>query len=377
MEKSIGPLAANSMKITAAREDLLAPLQSVIGVVERRQTMPILANVLLSARDNRLSVTGTDLEVELVASQAVTVQQPGDVTVPGRKLLDICRALPEKSSVSLTTEAERATVRAGRSRFTLSCLPAADFPVVEEFQAQQHVTVSRAALRRLIDKTHFSMAQQDVRYYLNGMLLETDGKALRAVATDGHRLALCETALETASTTPQQVIVPRKGVLELQRLLGGEGDLELAIGTNHVQARIGEIRFTSKLIDGRFPEYGRVVPASPTKVVQAERELLRQSFQRTAILSNEKYRGIRLTLRAGLLITQAHNPEQEEAEDQVEVTYEGDDLEIGFNVTYLLDALSALDGEKVEIGLTDPNSSCLLRAPGGGDTKYVVMPMRL
>jgi DNA polymerase-3 subunit beta len=365
------------MKITAAREDLLAPLQSVIGVVERRQTMPILANVLLSARDNKLNVTGTDLEVELVASQAVTVQQPGDVTVPGRKLLDICRALPEKSQVSLATEAERATVRAGRSRFTLACLPATDFPVVEEIHAQQHVTISRAVLRRLIDKTHFSMAQQDVRYYLNGMLLETDGKHLRAVATDGHRLALCETTLESAASSVQQVIVPRKGVLELQRLLGTEGELELAIGTNHVQATIGEIRFTSKLIDGRFPEYGRVVPANPTKLVHADRELLRQAFQRTAILSNEKYRGIRLALRSGLLTIQAHNPEQEEAEDQVEVSYEGEDLEIGFNVTYLLDALAALEGETVEIGLTDSNSSCLVRAQNAADTKYVVMPMRL
>jgi DNA polymerase III subunit beta len=377
MERLSPSPSAHTMKITAAREDLLAPLQSVIGVVERRQTMPILANVFLSARDSRLSITGTDLEVELVASQEVNVQQPGDVTVPGRKLLDICRALPENSSVSLSTEADRTTLRAGRSRFTLSSLPASDFPVVEEIHAQQHLTVSRGALRRLIDQTHFSMAQQDVRYYLNGMLLETDGKVLRAVATDGHRLALCEAALESAAQSAQQVIVPRKGVLELQRLLGGEGELELAIGTNHVRAKIGDIRFTSKLIDGRFPEYGRVVPAAPTKIVEADRELLRQSFQRTAILSNEKYRGIRLTLRSGLLVIQAHNPEQEEAEDQVEVRYEGDDLEIGFNVTYLLDALSALDGEKVEIGLTDANSSCLIRAPGQSDTKYVVMPMRL
>ncbi|MGH8260305.1 MAG: DNA polymerase III subunit beta, partial [Steroidobacteraceae bacterium] len=223
----------------------------------------------------------------------------------------------------------------------------------------------------------FSMAQQDVRYYLNGMLLETDGKVLRAVATDGHRLALCETTLEAAAQSSQQVIVPRKGVLELQRLLAGDGDLELAIGTNHVQAKIGDIRFTSKLIDGRFPEYGRVVPAGPTKIVEAERELLRQSFQRTSILSNEKYRGIRLTLRSGLLISQAHNPEQEEAEDQVEVNYQGDDLEIGFNVTYLLDALAALETDKVEVGLTDANSSCLIRSPGTTDTKYVVMPMRL
>jgi len=364
------------MKITALREHILGPLQNVIGVVERRQTMPILANVLLSARDNRLAITGTDLEVELVASQEVQVQQAGEVTVPGRKLLDIFRALPEGCSVGLTTEGERTTLRAGRSRFTLSSLPAADFPVVEEIGAQQHLTVPQPALRELINKTHFSMAQQDVRYYLNGMLLETDASVLRAVATDGHRLALCETTLESAAK-PSQVIVPRKGVLELQRLLGGEGSLELAIGTNHVRAKIGDIRFTSKLIDGRFPEYGRVVPANPTKLVEGDRELLRQSFQRTAILSNEKYRGIRLSVRPGLLTIQAHNPEQEEAEDQVEVSYQGEELEIGFNVTYLLDALSALEGDRVEIGLTDPNSSCLVRAPGAPNAKYVVMPMRL
>jgi DNA polymerase-3 subunit beta len=365
------------MKLTASREDLLTPLQSVIGVVERRQTMPVLANVLLSARENRLSITGTDLEVELVAAHAVSVQQAGDVTVPGRKLLDIFRALPEKTSVSLTTDGERVALRAGRSRFTLSSLPAAEFPVIEEINSQQVLSVSQGALRRLIDKTHFSMAQQDVRYYLNGMLLETEGKALRAVATDGHRLALCETPLQAAAKTAQQVIVPRKGVLELQRILGSDGELELAIGTNHVRVQIGDIRFTSKLIDGRFPEYGRVVPSTPTKIVQADRDPLRQALQRTAILSNEKYRGIRLTLHSDLLTVQAHNPEQEEAEDQLEVGYKGDDLEIGFNVNYLLDALAALDTDKVEIGLNDANTSCLIRAPGTTDTKYVVMPMRL
>jgi len=365
------------MKITASREDLLTPLQSVIGVVERRQTMPILANVLLAARNERLSVTGTDLEVELVAAHSVSVQQPGDVTLPGRKLLDIFRALPEKSSVSLSTEGDRATLRAGRSRFTLSSLPATEFPVVDEINSQQQLTIAQGTLRRLIDKTHFSMAQQDVRYYLNGMLLESDGRSLRAVATDGHRLAVCEAQLEGEAKSGQQVIVPRKGVLELQRLLGSEGTVQLLIGSNHVRAQIDDIRFTSKLIDGRFPEYGRVVPTNPTKVIAADRELLRQGFQRTAILSNEKYRGIRLTLRKDLLTMQAHNPEQEEAEDQLEVSYQGDELEIGFNVNYLLDALSALDTEKIELGLTDANSSCLIRAPGAADAKYVVMPMRL
>src|SRR6202047_4991622 len=347
------------MKLTAVREDVLAPLQSVIGVVERRQTMPVLANVLLAARDNRLSVTGTDLEVELVATSPVSVQQPGDITVPGRKLLDIFRSLPEKTSITLATDGERVSLRAGRSRFTLTSLPAAEFPLVEEINAQQTLTVAQGEFRRLIDKTHFSMAQQDVRYYLNGLLLETEGASLRAVATDGHRLALCEMTLEEKAKSNQQVIVPRKGVLELQRILGTEGSIELAIGTNHVRAQIGDIRFTSKLIDGRFPEYGRVIPASPSKIVEADREALRAALQRTAILSNEKYRGIRLTAKTDLLVIQAHNPEQEEAEDQVEVSFSGDEVEIGFNVNYLLDALSAIDTDRVELGLTDANSSCL------------------
>lgn len=365
------------MKLTANREQILSVLQSVIGVVERRQTMPILANVLLSARNDRLSVTGTDLEVELVASTAVTVQQPGDITVPGRKLLEIFRALPEETPVTLAVEGDRVQLRAGRSRFTLGSLPAAEFPVVDEIEGQQVLTVDQGEFRRLLDKTHFSMAQQDVRYYLNGLLLETDGTALRAVATDGHRLALCETELREKAPVAQQVIVPRKGVLELHRILGTEGTIELAIGARHVRAQIGDIRFTSKLIDGRFPEYGRVIPSAPSKIVLADRAPLRQSLQRTAILSNEKYRGIRLTVRSALLTLQAHNPEQEEAEDQLEVIYEGGEVEIGFNVNYLLDALGALDVDQVEIGLTDANSSCVIRAPGNIDTKYVVMPMRL
>jgi DNA polymerase-3 subunit beta len=365
------------MKLTAEREKLLAPLQAVIGVVERRQTMPVLANVLLGVRQGQLSITATDLEVELVASTEVAVQEAGDITVPGRKFVDILRALPEKVAVSLTLEGEKMVIKAGRSRFSLSTLSAAEFPVIEDINAQQTVQVSRKELLRLLEKTHFSMAQQDVRYYLNGMLLEIDAQLLRAVATDGHRLALCETGLEAKAQTSQQVIVPRKGVLELQRVLTEEGSAELAIGTNHVRAQIGDIRFTSKLIDGRFPEYSRVIPAAPTHAIRADRDVLRQALQRTAILSNEKYRGIRVTVKKNMLTVQAHNPEQEEAEEEIEVAYEGDDLEVGFNVNYLLDALAAIDGQEVELGLTDSNSSCLIRSPGNASARYVVMPMRL
>jgi DNA polymerase-3 subunit beta len=365
------------MKLTAEREKLLGPLQAVIGVVERRQTMPVLANVLLGVRQGILSITATDLEVELVAATEVTVQEPGDITVPGRKFLDILRALPDKVAVSLSVDGEKVVLKAGRSRFSLATLPASDFPLIEDISAQQTVQIPRKELLRLLAKTHFSMAQQDVRYYLNGMLLEIDGMALRAVATDGHRLALCETALGAKAKTAQQVIVPRKGVLELQRILTEEGDAELAIGTNHVRAQIGDIRFTSKLIDGRFPEYSRVIPAAPAFAITADRDLLRQALQRTAILSNEKYRGIRVTVRKNTITVQAHNPEQEEAEEEIEVSYDGLDLEVGFNVNYLLDALAAIDGQQVELGLTDSNSSCLIRSPGNGSARYVVMPMRL
>lgn len=364
------------MKLTAKREELLAPLQSVIGVVERRQTMPVLANVLLSARDKRLAMTGTDLEVELVATSAVEVETAGDVTVPGRKFVDILRALPSGVEVTLSTEGEKATVRAGRSRFTLSTLPASEFPVLEEIHGQQTLTVAQGEFHRLIDKTHFSMAQQDVRYYLNGLLLETQESTLRAVATDGHRLALCEMTLAEPMRAGQ-VIIPRKAILELQRILGTEGQIELSIGTNHVRAQIGDIRFTSKLIDGRFPEYGRVIPENPPKVAQADRELLRQALHRTAILSNEKYRGIRVGIKPGILALQAHNPEHEEAEDQLEIDYDGEEVEIGFNVNYLLDALSAIETDRVQLGFIDANSSCLIHAPGLTDARYVVMPMRL
>ena len=365
------------MKLTAEREKLLAPLQAVIGVVERRQTMPVLANVLLGATQGRLSVTATDLEVELVASTELSVQQTGDITVPGRKFLDILRALPEKVTVTITAEGDKAIVKAGRSRFTLATLPAAEFPIIEDINSQQSVQILHKELSRLLEKTHFSMAQQDVRYYLNGMLLEIDGQSLRAVATDGHRLALSEATLESKAKSSQQVIVPRKGVLELQRVLTPEGTASVAIGSNHVRAQIGDVRFTSKLIDGRFPEYSRVIPSAPPAAVRADRDVLRQALQRTAILSNEKYRGIRINMRKNAMTVQAHNPEQEEAEEEIEVTYEGADLEVGFNVNYLLDALSAIDGQDVEIGLTDSNSSCLIRSPGNATSRYVVMPMRL
>jgi DNA polymerase-3 subunit beta len=366
------------MKFSTSRASLLKPLQAVIGVVERRQTMPILSNVLLVAGNQGLAVTGTDLEVELVAhGQIDKLEVPGEVTVPGRKLLDICKALPEGAEIKLALDGDRLKLRSGRTQFVLSTMPAADFPVVEDMDTAHALTLPQDELRRLLDKTHFAMAQQDVRYYLNGLMLETTRSRVRAVATDGHRLALCELPLGDQDIGPQQVIIPRKGVLELQRLLGGSEPVRLALGSNHVRATVGDIRFTSKLIDGRFPDYERVIPKPKNNLLKADRETLRGALQRAAILSNEKYRGIRLEVSADLLRIQANNPDQEEATDEVAVDYQGQPMEIGFNVNYLVDALAAVDGEQVQLGLVDPNSSCLIESEASPGVRYVVMPMRL
>jgi DNA polymerase III subunit beta len=366
------------MKFSAPRETLLEPLQAVIGVVERRQTMPVLANILINADETTgLSVTATDLEVELVASVDVMVEKGGEITVPGRKLLDICRALPDGAMLSFALSGDKVTVRSGRSRFTLSTLPASEFPTVEDIKAQQRVNLPQSLLRRLIEKTQFSMANQDVRYYLNGMLLEIAGAIVRSVATDGHRLALCELTIDGVDSTPQQVIVPRKGVLELHRLIGDDGDCTLEIGTNHLRVALDRIRLTSKLIDGRFPDYERVIPKESEAPMLADRVQLADGLNRIRILANEKYKGVRVELKPGSVTVQAHNPEQEEAEEEIEVQYDGAAMEIGFNVEYLIAALRALDAEAVRLEFRDAASSCLIQDPERRDCKYVVMPMRL
>jgi DNA polymerase-3 subunit beta len=361
------------------RENLLKPLQAVQGVVERRQTLPILANFLLSIDDGRLSVTGTDMEIELVASTELPDAEAGEVTVPARKLVDICRSLPADAEVRLEVDGERALLRSGRSRFSLATLPAVDYPSSDSLAGELRITVAEGALKRLIELTHFAMAHQDVRYYLNGLLLDIGDGILRAVATDGHRLAIAEMAAETGDT-PRQVIVPRKGISELLRLLGsGDEGVTIELGSNAIQVTLPDVRLTSKLIDGKFPDYRRVVPKEEDsdKTVVVDRELLRQSLSRAAILSNDKYRAIRLCLEPNVLRVVANNPEQEEAEDAVEVAYDGDGLEIGFNVSYLIDALTALPAEEAVVQLGDSSSSCLITPKGDGDCQYVVMPMRL
>ncbi len=367
------------MKFVISRDALLKPLSLVSGVVERRQTLPILSNVLVVLDGQSLSLTGTDLEVELVGRTIVEAgAEPGETTLPARKFLDICKSLPEGSDIKLEIDEGKAVVRSGRSRFTLSTLPARDFPSVEESQSSSEFVVKQGELKRLIDRTSFAMAQQDVRYYLNGMLWELSKDVFRVVATDGHRLAMCSLETNIDVSEPTQVILPRKGVTELARLLQAEDEeIKVVIGSNHLRATMSDYTFTSKLVDGKFPEYSRVLPKSSDKIVVGSRDELRQAFARTAILSNEKYRGIRLVLSDESLQILANNPEQEEAEEVVSVDYAGDSLEVGFNVSYLLDVLSVISGDTVKLSLSDPNSSALLEEAEDGDSLYVVMPMRL
>ena len=370
------------MKFSIARDALIKPLNLVAGVVERRQTLPILSNVLLVLEGKTLSLTGTDLEVELVGRVELDAAGvDGEVTVPARKLVDICKSLPEGSTIEFALESGKATVKAGRSRFTLSTLPAADFPAVEGGVGSVALSLDQALVKQLIDGTAFAMAQQDVRYYLNGLYLEILGGRLRVVATDGHRLALA-TAPALVEAGDTGVIVPRKGVLELSRLLDGEAPLELSIGTNHVRAANEQFTFTSKLVDGKFPDYERVIPKNADKSVIGDRAELKQAFTRTAILSNEKYRGVRLKLSDNNLDITANNPEQEQAEEVVGVQYTGTELEIGFNVSYLLDVLSVLDQNQVRLSLSDEASSAVLENAETATEQeperlYVVMPMRL
>ena len=366
------------MKLQVGRNELLSALQSVIGVVERRQTLPVLSNFLLETRDDELIVTGTDLEIELESKARVQNIAPGRVTVPARKFFDICRGLPEGADISLESTGDRATLRSGKSRYTLSCLKADEYPAMGRVADGRSLVLKHAELKRLIERTQFAMAQQDVRYYLNGMLLEINSKRIRTVTTDGHRLAMSEIVRDTGFTEAVQIIIPRKAVLELGRLLeAGEEEVTLMIAAGQLQADLDMVRLTTKLIDGRFPDYERVIPDSGDKRLQAKCDSVKRALGRAAILSNEKFRGVRLQLESGKLVLQTHNPEHDEAEDDLEVEYSGSPMEIGFNVNYLLDALGALSGDEFVMELKNSDSSGLVYALDDPSSKYVVMPMRL
>ncbi|MBA5764159.1 DNA polymerase III subunit beta [Vibrio sp. 404] len=366
------------MKFSIERSHLIKPLQQVSGALGGRPTLPILGNLLLKVEENTLSMTATDLEVELISR--VTLEgdfEAGSITVPSRKFLDICRGLPDDAVITFVLEGDRVQVRSGRSRFSLATLPANDFPNIEDWQSEVEVSLTQAELRGLIEKTQFSMANQDVRYYLNGMLFEIDGTTLRSVSTDGHRMAVSLVQLG-AEFANKQIIVPRKGVQELVKLLDApEQPVVLQIGSSNVRAEVNNFVFTSKLVDGRFPDYRRVMPQSTSKTLETNCDELRQAFSRAAILSNEKFRGVRVNLADNEMRITANNPEQEEAEEMLDVSFEGDAIEIGFNVSYVLDVLNTLRCEKVRISMSDANASALIENADDDSALYVVMPIRL
>jgi DNA polymerase-3 subunit beta len=364
--------------VQSERNALLAALSAVVGVVERRHTLPILSNLLLERKAGRLTLLATDLELQV----STQLDAPGGddfaITLAARKLFDIVRALPDAAKVKLDSKDSQVVVSAGKSRFTLQTLPAADFPRVETGAGLgEAIRVPQKTLKRLLQLVQFAMASQDIRYYLNGMLLALAGRQLRVVATDGHRLSYAETQIETEAEA-REVIIPRKTVLELSKLLGDVDDaVALRIGSNQVTIGLSATELVTKVVDGKFPDYQRVIPASQPRHLKANRQSVMQALQRASILSNEKFRGVRLVMSDNTLGIVCNNNEQEEAADEIEVSYAGDPLDVGFNVTYLLDGLGAVGSDEVTFSLGDANSSMLITSEGEPGYKYVVMPMRI
>ena len=367
------------MKFSVNRDVLLRPLQQVAGVVEHRPSgFPILANLLLQVDAKELSIIGTDFEVELITRMAVTGEVPGEITVPARKLMDICRGIPEEASIAFSLNEQRLEIKSGKFRSVLSTLPADDFPMIKQDASEISTTVDSKDFSKLLGETAFAMGQQDKRHFLNGMSLELGDGLVRSVTTDGHRLALSELPQPALKDKPRQVIVPRKGIIEIQRLLQEvEGEVSIVLGSNHLGMNASTYSLTTKLIDAKYPDYKRVIPKDGDKVVVAEKRALRDALNRTAILANEKFRGIRLALEKGSLQLSANNPDQEEAEETIDVDYQGDPMEVGFNATYLQDVLGVLEGDKVRLVLRDSGSSAVITDAEAGGATYVVMPMRL
>ena len=366
------------MQIKINREVLLKPLTNVTGIVERRHTLPILSNLLLEAKNNQLQLTATDLEMQI----SLTVENAftGDLstTVSAKKLLDICRSLPESSEIDMTSKDSRILLKAGKSRFNLQTLPAADYPVMTKAGGETtKILLSQIVFKKLLKQVEFAMAQQDIRYYLNGLLLEVNQNKLNIVGTDGHRLSFTSTQL-TQSYEKTEVIIPRKTVLELVKLLN-ESDEEvlIEIAQGQINFTFGEIKLISKVIDGKFPDYNRVIPQGHQNTFSVNRLQVLTAMQRASILSNEKYRGIRMVLTNNNLKLISTNTEQEEAEEELEIDYNKDALDIGFNVTYLIDVLNNVSDEKIIFSFADANSSCLVTTEQEPNYKYVVMPMRI
>lgn len=367
------------MKFTISRSEFLRGLQFTAGVVERRQSMPILANVLLQCHDGQLSLTGSNLEMELTGRvMPLEISEPGAITVSGKKLVDICRALPDDNQISFQSDDQKAVVQSGKSRFLLGTLPAVDFPLAVMEEGGVTLSLPESHLFKLLESTHFAMADQDVRYYLNGLFLDLTKEGVCAVATDGHRLAMSRLA-SLGLQSEAQFILPRKGTAELLKLLNKDSEMkiELRCAANAIQFSSPDFVFVSRLIEGRFPDYNRVIPKNGDKIALIERDALKQLLQRVSILTNEKYRAARLHFGTNLLSVSANNTEQEEVQDELKIDYQGDSVEIAFNITYLLDVLNVLPDKPVKIIFSNSENSILVESEALPGAAYVIMPMSL
>ena len=367
--------------IQTDKEALLKPLQTITGIVERRHTLPILSNVLIERKNKKILCIATDLEIQITTTtedNSNIKEQPGSVTVGAKKLQDILRALPDKTKITLDAEENRLLVKAGKSRFNLQTLPTEDFPKLpENTEVQDKITVTQGELKKLLLLVQYAMAQQDIRYYLNGLLLVKEGNNLKAVATDGHRLGFALLPLKTTQEK-KEIILPRKAVIELTKQLNeSEDPVTIELLKNQIRFTFSNVVLVSKLVDGKFPDYNRVIPTGQEKQIEVNRILFLQTLQRASILSNEKFRGVRLILTEGNLRIVCSNNEQEEAQEELEVKYKGEALDIGFNISYLLDVLNNLTSETIQCSFGDANSSALITIPKNDNFKYVVMPMRI
>ncbi len=366
------------MKFSISRDTLLPPLQQIVSVIEKKQTMPILSNVLMVIEADTLTLTGTDLEIQIVARLAVIGSNAGAITLPARKFLDICRLLPPNTEIRIEQHGDMVKLTTSRSRFSLSCLPAENYPEFAESQMDNRFLISAGKLKKGLDKTIFCMANQDVRYYLNGLLLHISNSALKLVASDGHRLAVYEDALDTPTGVEARIIVPRKGVQELSRLLDdSEAQLQVSFSSNHIKVEVYNTVFSAKLVDSKYPDFGKVFQQVFLPVISMQKPLLREALTRVAILANEKFRGVTFRFAQDMLHISAHNPEHEEAEEELPIAYNGDEFSISFNAQYVLDAVSNLDADTAELTIAANLSSCFINEPEQQSYKFIVMPMKL
>ncbi|WP_432742947.1 DNA polymerase III subunit beta [Methylobacter sp. G7] len=366
------------MKFIINREEILTPLQQIVSVIEKRQTMPILSNVLIVIEEDQLILTGTDLEIQIIAKINIAMATPGTITVPARKFLDICRLLPSGAEIKFELQGDKVKITSSRSRFSLSCLPADNYPEFAESELENHLFITAGKFKKALDKTVFCMANQDVRYYLNGLLFNVSNSKFKLVASDGHRLSIYEDNLDQATGFEARIILPRKGVLELSRLLDDpEAELKVEFSSNNIRVFIKNLIFSAKLVDSKYPDFSKVFQQEFFNQIHIQKQVLKDALTRVAILSNEKFKGVTFDITSDRLKISTHNPEHDEAEEELIIEYIGEPLTIAFNAQYLLDAVSNLDSELAVLTIASNASSCFIDEPNDCGYKFIVMPMRL